>query len=705
MSSREATPGGTHGRREYRFADFTLDLDSGFLRRGADEIPLRPKTFEVLNYLVERHGRLVTKAELMDAVWPDAEVTENSVAQCLLEVRRALGDESQQLIRTVARRGYIFTARPTLPNQWSTGRVSGRDWAFPLVLVLGVAGVISLWLMRPSEGVTYTQLTHFTDSATNPAVSPDGHMIAFVRGSRTFLDPGQVYVKLLPDADPVALTHDDYSKMAPTFSPDGSRIAYTVVNPSSEKWETWTVPVLGGEPQPMLTNAAALSWIGGDRVLFSEIKRGVQMAVVTATHQRSEVRDVYVPPGMAHRSFVSPDARWVLIASEMNASGWLPCRLVPIDGHNSRVVGPPAAKCTYAAWSPDGRWMYFSAETDVGFHTWRQRFPDGPPEQITFGATEEEGIAMWPDGRSFASSVGTAVSAIWLHHDGTDRQITSDGYGHLPAFSIDGKTLYYLRRVTNVREWAAGELWAVDLSTDKHRRVLPGITMSFYEVSDDGSRVLFARTDPGQQGIWVGRVDGALPPVQLTSQTDTRALFGPAGTVVFEARENRSKYLFRMQADGSRPEKVAAEPIITLRSVSPNRRWAVVSPGSDLRRLVAYSLVDSESVTICENCGDGEGGPVRGRTPPPLSWSPDGQSVYLRLDLPQEPLYESGKTYVMRLPDAGDLPPRFSSETELASMPGVQVLPYGGLFPGPGPSLYAYTRGAIHRNIYRISLP
>ena len=50
--------------------------------------------------------------------------------------------------------------------------------------------------------------------------------------------------------------------------------------------------------------------------------------------------------------------------------------------------------------------MYFSAETDRGFHTWRQLFPHGMPEQVTFGATEEEGIAMWPDGRSFAASVG-----------------------------------------------------------------------------------------------------------------------------------------------------------------------------------------------------------------------------------------------------------------------------------------------------------
>ena len=102
-------------RRQYAIGEFTLDLDEGFLRHGTEEVALRPKTFEVLTYLVQHSGRLVTKTELIDAVWPDTAITDNSLAQCLLELRRALGDEAQQFIRTVARRGYIFTAPVTMP--------------------------------------------------------------------------------------------------------------------------------------------------------------------------------------------------------------------------------------------------------------------------------------------------------------------------------------------------------------------------------------------------------------------------------------------------------------------------------------------------------------------------------------------------------------------------------------------------------------
>ena len=71
--------------------------------------------------------------------------------------------------------------------------------------------------------------------------------------------------------------------------------------------------VLGGEPRVMLPNAEGLTWIDGQHLLFSEIKKGLHMALVTASESRAESRDVYVPPrerGMAHRSALSPDHKW-----------------------------------------------------------------------------------------------------------------------------------------------------------------------------------------------------------------------------------------------------------------------------------------------------------------------------------------------------------------------------------------------------------
>src|SRR5262245_27818544 len=94
----------------YAFGDFTLDLRRGALLHGDAEVRLRPKSFAVLCYLVERAGQLVSKDELMEAVWGRVVVTDGALTQCLIDVRRALGDESQTVVRTVPRRGYLFDA-------------------------------------------------------------------------------------------------------------------------------------------------------------------------------------------------------------------------------------------------------------------------------------------------------------------------------------------------------------------------------------------------------------------------------------------------------------------------------------------------------------------------------------------------------------------------------------------------------------------
>src|SRR5262249_44954206 len=156
--------------------------------------------------------------------------------------------------------------------------------------------------------------------------------------------------------------------------------------------------------------------------------------------------------------------------------------------------------CTFAAWSPDGDWMYFSSSADGVFHTWRQHFPDGRPEQITFGPTEEEGIAMAPDGRSFVTAVGARQSTIWVHDSRGERQISLEGSGFQPKFTPDGKKLLYRIRAGN-----SSELWLADLDSNHTEPLLPGIPVGLlpgpsfwvpaYDISPDGSRLVFFSPD------------------------------------------------------------------------------------------------------------------------------------------------------------------------------------------------------------------
>jgi DNA-binding winged helix-turn-helix (wHTH) protein len=94
----------------FRFGRFSLDTGAGLLRSGAEEVALRNKSLELLTYLVRNAGRVVLTEELLTAVWNGLNVTENSLTQCIHDIRRALDDSERALIRTVPRRGYIFPA-------------------------------------------------------------------------------------------------------------------------------------------------------------------------------------------------------------------------------------------------------------------------------------------------------------------------------------------------------------------------------------------------------------------------------------------------------------------------------------------------------------------------------------------------------------------------------------------------------------------
>ena len=106
----------------------------------------------------------------------------------------------------------------------------GYSAAVKYVVAAAVLGLASLLLIRlpvfrrtevaqPIRPLEYVQLTNFTDSATQPALSPDGRMLTFIRGEGTFLTAGQIYVKLLPAGEPSQLTRDSLRKMSPGFSP------------------------------------------------------------------------------------------------------------------------------------------------------------------------------------------------------------------------------------------------------------------------------------------------------------------------------------------------------------------------------------------------------------------------------------------------------------------------------------------------------
>jgi TolB-like protein/DNA-binding winged helix-turn-helix (wHTH) protein/Flp pilus assembly protein TadD len=98
------------GVNAYSFDEFRLDLSRGALMRDGRQVPLRPKAFDVLHCLVCHQGELLSRDVLLEWIWPNLVVSDDSLTQCVIEIRKALGDQDRNIIRTIPRRGYRFEA-------------------------------------------------------------------------------------------------------------------------------------------------------------------------------------------------------------------------------------------------------------------------------------------------------------------------------------------------------------------------------------------------------------------------------------------------------------------------------------------------------------------------------------------------------------------------------------------------------------------
>ncbi len=611
-------------------------------------------------------------------------------------LKRCLQKESLQRPATIGDVRRTIQAAQRKWNRWQVIVVAGA-------LLISVAIVAVVWQnanTHPPDRSQWVQLTKFPDPVSQPALSPDGRMLTFIRSPRTDFAVGQVYLKKLPDGEPIQLTHDNLKKTGPAFSPDGLRIAYSVVD-GRFQWETWMIPVQGGQPRRWLSNAGFLTWADEGLVLFSEIRVRPLMGIVAAQEDRTGVRHVYMPSndrGMAERPALSPDRKWILVP-EIGAYGnWEQCRVVPMDGSSAgRLVGPPGAGCTFAAWSRDGNWIYLTSKSGGLYHIWRQRFPDGQPEQFTSGPTEEEGVAMAPDGRSFVTAVAIESSSLWIHDRRGERQISVlEGNAAYPKFAPDGKRLCY-RIVKAVPRFGTtrdpGELWVADLESGLSERVAPGFQPLDYDISRDGRRVVMEAPDgEGKPRLWLAPLDHRAPPTQVPNVEGRKALFGPTGEIFFRRAEGSSSFLYRVRPDGTGLRKALEQAVLSPSRIPPGGNWIEIwapLPGNQPAAVQVVRISGGPPVVIGSNTL--------------LEWSSTGDSIWITAGPVRD-----GRTYAVPLPRGKVLPriPKhgFRTEDEVASLPGAHKIDAAAA-PGPTIDVYAFLRQTTQRNLYRIPIP
>ena len=664
---------------------------------------------------------------------PDWNVLADSVSPSLLRLvqrllerdaalrPRDIGDVRSELDREILSIGPIPASHVAPADR--SGRTSRRlVWSAIVVTLaaLVVAAVIAIGHGRTvSSSVpdTPVQLTDFYDAAVAPSLSPDGKWVTFLRGPAVSFGAsaprGDVFVKMLNGDDPpLQLTHDGNGKEQPIFTPDGARIVYTAAI-GSFRWDSYEVAMLGqGAPQSFRTNTSGLQWLPDGNLLYSEIIEGVHMKLATSTDAGAAHRDIYVPKGdlgMAHRSYLSPDRRSLLVV-EMDGSGWLPCRLLPFDGSSiGKRVGPTDGQCVTAAWSPDGKWMYFTSNAGGSFHVWRQLFPAGKPEQVTFPPDEQEGTTPTQDGRFLVTSQGHEQAAIWLHDQQGERQLTSEGFAMLPTRPAAGDLVYYLMRAGPQKTFVSGELWSVSLANGEKRRVLPGVIMTGYSITPDARRVVYTSYGAsGGDGVCVADLaqEGRLVTRQLTHGGEDRA-FAVGDHEIIYTTAGDVAYVYRMKEDGSGSTRIAG-PVLYMLNASPDGRWVAATVPTaakvDGGKLLIFPTDGGAPYTACESCAIGFG-PLRAQSPV-IQWSSDNKTVALGLRIfrPQAQRtallpYDSHRALESLWPKG------LETETAVLDNPGVQVVNEPNAFAVPGTGSYLLFRLTTQANLWKIPLP
>jgi Tol biopolymer transport system component/DNA-binding winged helix-turn-helix (wHTH) protein len=551
----------------YEFGPFRLDAAEHLLLRDGEAVPLTPKAFDLLLALVERHGHLLEKDELLKKVWPDTFVEEANLASNISQLRKALGDgeNGERYIETAPKRGYRFVAgvREIGAEQAEINEVarSTREEARPepltskvkrhrkgALLALAVSfiafGGIAFGLYKfinrsesKSSGPepTIIPVTSFHGNETQPAFAPDGNQIAFVWDGAQG-DNQDIYVKLVDAGAPLRLTTDPAPDLNPVWSPDGRFIAFIREGASRG---VYLIPALGG-PERRLASGFPAS-------LPNQVPLG-------------------------NRLSWSPDGKFIAVAHKNSSEEPFSIFALAVEtGEMQKLTSPPAGYVgdQRAAFSPDGKLLAFVRYSgDYVTDLYVAPVDGGEPQRLTFVRNIIFGLAWTADGReivfSYIGPLGVSPS-LWKAPaaGGTLERMEAVGRGvRNPAISRQGNRLAFAQASFDnniwrlpLRHFTAGKAAPVRLISSTYTDVCP-------QYSPDGKRIVFCSDRSGRSQIWLCDNEGANP-IQLTnlSHTDSGTpRWSPDGRqIAFDSLAEGNRDIYVVSADGGQPQRFTRE--------------------------------------------------------------------------------------------------------------------------------------------------
>ena len=537
----------------FRLGEWLVEPDLNRLSRDDETIHLEPRTMEVLEYLAERAGEVISAEEIIAAVWDGRPMGDNPVYKTVAKLRKALKDNKQDpvYVVTVPKKGYRLVAAVNQPD-WrseSRRRLALRQ-AVPVALglLLGVA-LAAAFLWRPVDDAGVIRpVSSFAGSHSQPSFGPDGESVAFL--SETDGVP-HVWILDAGESQPRQVTSGESPDLRPRWSPDGATVLF------SRDDAVWSVAPSGGEPTELLRDASNPNWSRDSSRIVFERRYEVWLADADGGNQErvQGIARHELALGARWPAF-SPDGLKIVFFDTADTPAGDLRVLELATGESEHITSAPAMGGA-PVWSPTGDEIVYSSQRGGTRTLWSvdpesrtsralltgsgdDDFPDFSPngERLAYSNSRERfvllrsdpdtgneiplhesrfalvGPELSPDYRTIAFFGGATVGGFQLFTmsaDGGDvAAITSDpDVAHaLPRWSPDGSHLYYYETAED------SSFRRVVLSGGVSETVFEGWTWN----DANGARI-----DPASSRIIYSRLAGQAPIQTLIRDLDSAA--------------------------------------------------------------------------------------------------------------------------------------------------------------------------------------
>jgi Tol biopolymer transport system component/DNA-binding winged helix-turn-helix (wHTH) protein len=640
-------------RTVFEFGDITVDLGRMAAARAGVSIPLEPKAFDVLVYLIEHRDRLVTKDELLEAVWTGTFVTPNVLTRAVAQIRKALGEspDDARYIETVAKRGYRFVAPVTVGVPAGTAAIPVTTVSAPsssppparrrartaiaaalLVIAALGAAVVLLELRRagspPAADLHLTRLTNRRGFSGTPALSLDGRALVYSSDATGALE---LYLSsLTPGVAEVQLTRDRGHNMQPAWSPDGQWIAYH----SRKRGGVWILPPTGGTPQQVTDFGSDPAWSPDSRTLvFTSDAGGLagQSNLWTVGRDgsgRKPLTQIGTPAGGQRAPAWSHDGR--LVAFVVTRGGWtMQIWTVNVATGEQHLI-ETTSNGADPAFAPDDAALIWGGSTATG-NGRLFRHPidaEGRPvgetdTLIPFDGGIVEGVSVAANGTLVFAAL-TLDANLWAvdvnanGRGGEPIRLTDDvARSTHPDYSADGRVAYQ-----QVAIGTPPTVWVVNEDGSGKTMLVPGLDAIDPQWDPAHGRMLVVHHPPerGPEMAWVDLASRRLKPIGLPVSDMLSPRLSPDGTTIaFHVIEKTGRMSVSTTTLDGKRRVVATDPDAVSYPVwSRDGAWlAVEMKRGDSTQIGVVPAAGGEVVQLTD---------VRGQNWP-HSWAPDNDRI------------------------------------------------------------------------------